>query len=219
MPKAKWADISTDDIESAESSGRQPYEGSLPKAGVYRFRLIQAKQEKSQGGNDKLRTGWELDGSYKTEHEKYNGAPLWDHMPVMQSTAFRVKALCLALGVTSKDFYGATVTDEDGVVTKMGSRVFKDRDVFCYINVMVETDPDGQREDQLKLRGVGYLPKKDDDEDTSGASDPEPDTKPAAGKKPKKGAAAPEPEAKAGKTKKPKGKAKGNEDDDGEPPF
>lgn len=211
MPKAKWADISTDDIEEAKSDGRQPYEGPMPKAGVYRFRLIQAKQEKSQSGNDKLRTGWELDGSYKPEHAKYNGAPLWDHMPVMQSTAFRVKALCLALGVTSKDFYNNTVTDEDGVVTKMGQRVFKDRDVFCYINVTVEKG-DEEREDQLKLRGVGYLPKKDDEEEATADAE---ETAPAAksGKKSK----ATEPEAKPAKGKK--GKKKGAEDDDTEPPF
>lgn len=217
MPKATWGGgITADDIEKAESNGRQPYEGKLPKAGVYRFKLIQAKQEESKEGNPKLRSGWELDGSWKKEHEQYNGCPLWDHMPVMQSTAFRVKAFCLALGVTSKEFYGQTVVDDDGVVTKIGHRVIKDKDVYAYINVRVEGDEDGEREPQLRLRGTGFLPKKDDeDTDTAGADADDAEEKPKAGKKPKKGEEAKPAKADA----KKKGKKKSDEDDDTEPPF
>jgi hypothetical protein len=188
---------------------------------VYRFKLIQLKQETSQGGNPKMRSGWELDGSWKPEHGKFNGAPLWDHMPVMSQTAWRVKALCLALGVTARDFYGKTVVDEDGIVTKLGPLVVKDRAIYAYINVRIERDEAGEREDQLKLNGGGYLPKRDSDETNDGTNadedDAEPEAKPDKAKKAKKGAEPePQPEPEAKKTTGKKGKAKKNDD---EPPF
>lgn len=198
MPKAKWGgNVTADAIDQAET-GYQAYAGELPPRGVYRFRVVKAEQGTSGGGNPKLKVFAILDGTWKKEHAKYDGCPLWDHMPVLDSTLFRVKAFCSGVGVTSKEFLTGMIVDEEGLVTKIGSLAFNNekRPVMVYINVVQDSSGDTP---QLKLNGGGYLPKPEGEEaDTSEAAD---EAKPSkkAGKK------------KAGKS--------ASVDDDSEPPF
>jgi hypothetical protein len=181
VPKATWGDFSSEDIAGAEKrEGFAPYSGPLPRAGLYRFTLKFAKKGVSQGGNPKLQMLWELDGSWKPEHEKFDGAPLWDNMPVMKQTAFRVRALCDAIGMPFKE-WGTMLVDDDGKVTKMGRTIGDPAGIQVYANVTRRPASDGYDE-SLQLNGTGYLPIDDDDvedqdesaDDADDADDDEP---------------------------------------------
>ena len=133
----------------------------MPTSGVYRFLKRRAKKEQSKAGNPKLVTIWVLDGSWKPEHKKFDGCPLFDHMAVMKSMNWRVKAYCAAIGVTSTDFMKRMVVDEEGIVQKIGKVKFgPDDSVEAYINVKRDTDENGNP----TLSLVGYLtPPEDED--------------------------------------------------------
>jgi hypothetical protein len=171
MPKATWGDFSADDMTNAEvREGFAPYTGPLPRKGMFRFTLKVAKKGESQNGNPKLLLVWELDGSWKPEHKKYDGAPLFDHMPVMKSTAFRTRAFCDALGMPYKEFQNGIIVDEDGKVTKLGKTLGDPAGLQAYINV-TQRPAEGDYDASLGLNGTGYLPIDDapDDEDADDA--------------------------------------------------
>lgn len=165
MPKAKWGTgdeaLTAADIDGAKSSEFTPYAGPLPPAGLYKFVVKQMKQGTSGTGNPKLVTIMELAGDWKPTHEKYDGCPLFDHMPVMKSTAFRVKAFCEAFGMTSKEFYGGILTDEDGKVTKLGS-LGDPAGLEVFVNVKPNPPTEKYPNPNLGLNGTGYLPVDDD---------------------------------------------------------
>jgi hypothetical protein len=171
MPKATWGDFSSNDIENAESNSFTPYAGPIPPSGVYRFVVKQMKKGESQAGNPKLQTVMELDGSWKPNHKKYDGCPLFDNMPVMKSTAFRVRAFCEAFGISFKEFTGGKIlTDENGKVTKLGS-AGDPAGLTVYVNVTQRPATD-QYDVSIGLNGTGYLPLDDDaDEDSDDADD------------------------------------------------
>ena len=185
MPKAKWSnsDLTPDDINEAEER-EGSYAGPLPPKGVYRFKLRTMKQGESGAGNDKIVIFATVDGSWRKEHQKFNGAPLWDHMPLTKEQAWRSKALCAALGVTAVDLLNKTVVDDDGYITKIGNKTIK-QDMPLYISVRTRTqegyDP------SLVVNGGGYMdaPDATDDEpDDSGDTDEAPaDSKKGAKKK------------------------------------
>lgn len=171
MPKATWGNFSSEDINNAETrEGFAPYSGPLPRAGLYRFTLKFAKQGESGAGNPKLQMLWELDGSWKAEHKKFEGCPLWDNMPVMKSTAFRVRAFCDAIGMPYKEFQTGIITDDDGKVTKLGRTIGDPAGIQVYANVTRRPATD-QYEESLTLVGTGYLPIDEVDEDAEDQTD------------------------------------------------
>lgn len=166
MPKATWGDFSSSDIDNAETrQGYTPYDGPIPRNGLYRFTTKLMKVGESQAGNPKIQTVLELDGSWKAEHKKFDGCPLFDNMPVMKSTAFRVKAFCEAYGITSKQFQTGIIKDEDGKITKL-SVAGDPAGIMVYINVVRRPATD-QYAESIGLNGTGYLPVDEapDDED------------------------------------------------------
>jgi hypothetical protein len=174
MPKAKWGSgeqaLTASDIDNAKSNDFSTYIGPIPKGGLYRFIVKSMKQSESSKGNPMLRTIVELDGTWKAAHKQYDGCPLFDYMPVMKSTAFRVKAFCEAFGISSKEFYGSILTDEDGRVTKLAS-AGEPEGLEIYINVKYQPTADGYAE-KIVLNGTGYLPVDDaPDEDDSQVTD------------------------------------------------
>lgn len=169
MPKAKWgSDLTVDDIENAESSNGA-YTGPIPPSGVYLFNLKKMVAGESKAGKPKVFMVWEMAKTgAKKDQKKWAGAPLFDHMPVGASSAFRAKALCAALGVTSKDFINKTVIDEEDNIIKIGNLKI-DGKIQSFINVKRENDEDnGER---LVLIGGGYLPKPDESDDGGADSD------------------------------------------------
>lgn len=168
MPKATWGTgdeaLTAADIDGAESrEGFAPYAGPLPPAGVYRFILKFAKKGESGSGNPKLQILLELDGSWKEQHAKFDKCPLWDNMPVMKSTAWRVAAFNEAIGATSADFAKGMVVDEDGKVTKIG-KVGDPSGLYVYVSVK-QRAASGGYDASLQLNGAGYLPAPEDGDD------------------------------------------------------
>lgn len=168
MPKAKWgSDLTPDEIDNAKGGDFSPYAGPTPPSGVYKFVLKQAKKGVTKNEDPKLFTVWELVPREK-DQKKFAGAPVFDHMPVTKATAWRAKALCAALGITSNDFMGKTVVDEDGKVLKIGSKKIDGGKIEVYINV--KRDNDAEYGIRLVLNGAGYLPvvndAADDDADS-----------------------------------------------------
>jgi hypothetical protein len=165
MPKATWGSgdqaLSAADIDGAKSNEFSPYSGPIPPAGLYRFIVKQMKQGLSAAGNPKLQIVMELDGTWKSNHKKFDGCPLFDNMPVMKSTAFRVKAFCEAFGISSKQFQTGIITDESGKVTKL-SIAGDPNGLEVYVNVSKRPATD-QYQESLQLNGTGYLPISDDE--------------------------------------------------------
>ena len=174
MPKVKWAgDLDTDAIESVERSN-QDYTGDIPPNGVYRFKLRFSKKDVSSEGNPKLVNLLILDGSWKPEHKKYDGCPLWEHMAVTKKTAFRVRRYCDALNISAADFMGRMIIDDEGYVQKIGKLTIADEDRLILARVVCEkSDEYG---DRLGFgKNGGYLPfddgEDDDDDDDAESGD------------------------------------------------
>lgn len=181
MPKATWSnsDLSASDINDAESKGGS-YDGPLPPRGVYRFKIKHMKQEVSSNNNDMITVTAFLDGSWKSDHKKFDGCPLWERITLSKSTAWKPKELCEALGVSPADLLNKTVVDSDDFIQKIGNKVIADKDVLIYASVRVEKS-EGY-DDKLKVNRLLAEPDKDDEGD---AEPPAED----GGKKPKKGKA------------------------------
>jgi hypothetical protein len=183
MPKVKWGgDLTSDAIDSAERREGGDYAGEVPPKGIYRFKIRFSKKDKAKdSGNPKLVSLLVLDGSWKKEHKQYDGCPVWDHMPVTGKTAFRVRAYCDALNISSADFMGKMVVDDDGNVQKIGKLKIADEDLLVYVSVKPEKNT--EYGDRLVLAG-GYMPfredeadddSNDDDDDSKGTDDDETD--------------------------------------------
>jgi hypothetical protein len=171
MPKAKWGSgdeaLTAADIDNAQSSTFTPYSGPIPSSGLYRFVVSKMTKGKSEAGNDKLQTIMLLDGTWKSEHKKYNDCPLFDNMPVMKSTAFRTKAFCAAFGISAKEFLTGIIYDEGGRVTKLAG-AGEPEGLVVYVNVKYVKASQGYAE-KIQLNGTGYLPVDfDPDEAQSG---------------------------------------------------
>lgn len=168
MPKVKWAgDLDQGAIDSAETRTGGVYTGPAVPAGVYRFTLQAMKTGESKEGNPKLQMIWKIDGSWKPEHKKFDGAPLFDHMPVTKSSAFRAKNLCAALGISSADFMGKMVADDDGAIIKIGKLKIEKDVTEIFANVKKRKSEDYG--DGIEL--ISYLEPAEDDEDSDEDSD------------------------------------------------
>lgn len=206
VPKVKWADMKTSDIEDAKSTGGSLYEGELPTSGTYVWNSKTFKLNPSNSsGNQMVEVLWLLDGA-ASGHPEFDGAPWFDNFVMVKQNAWKPKQFCEAMKIPYGDFLDMVV-DEEGNITKMGSLAVKNG---VTLKANVKRKPN--REGDLKLDFGQYFPlHKDDDE------------KPAKpGKKAKAGkatlAAEPEPEKPAGKAAKASGK-KGKKAKDDEPPF
>lgn len=173
MPKVKWGTgdgaLTAADIDGARSNEFTPYSGPLPPGGVYRFVVKQMKQGTSGAGNPKLTTIMELDGGWKEAHKKYDGCPLFDHMPVTQSAAFRTKAFCEAFGITPREFLTGILVDDDSKVTKLAS-AGDPAGIEVYVNIK-RKPASGEYEEGIQLNGTGYLPVDDAPDEDADAAD------------------------------------------------
>lgn len=170
MPKVKWgSDLDAEAIENAENN--QSYTGPLPPSGVYRFRIKFMQKTVSSKKNPMVKILLLLDGSFKEEHKKYDGCPVWEQIPVMASTAFRIRELCDALNITAGDFMEKTLVDEDGNIQKIGKLKIADQDLLVMYKAKQENDPEyGERLARPK-RGPGFLPFQEEDEDGEDADE------------------------------------------------
>lgn len=180
MPKIKWeaADddqiLTADDIDSAEDS-YEAYAGDIPPGGVYRFKWGRAKYTEFGTGNQGFNIRLSLDGSWKPDHKEYDGCQLWDRVVMTKAAAGFVKSFAAALGVTSSDLISKVVVDEEGYVTKIGSKTI-DEDIRLYVLVKRGSYND---EPRLEKSGTGYQIVEE-------SGDPWAEKAPAATKKDKK---------------------------------
>jgi hypothetical protein len=204
MPKINWAAsdedgaLTAEDIDNAEDGFAQ-YAGDIPPGGVYRFKVRRIRFKQASTGTQGLNNLLVLDGSWKPAHAKFDGCPMWDTVWITKGSAAFVKAFAAALGVSSRDILTKVIADEDGYVTKIGTKAIKEG-MQLYVAVRKETYEDSPR---LAIAGTGYQVV----DATIVEDSDEPEAEKPAAKKPAKAAA-----GKAGK----KNKAKAEDD---EPPF
>jgi hypothetical protein len=161
VPKVKWGAgaASASEVNEVDTSkNRKPYMGEIPPAGVYRFILKTIKAGESKDGNAKALVFCVLDGTWQPSHNRYDGCPMWDHLPL--SVAGRVRSLVDALGITAEDFLEKAVMDENKVITKAGRTSISGEDLYLYIDC--ERDTSGDKP-QLKPRFSGYLVLDEDE--------------------------------------------------------
>lgn len=137
MAKVKWGSddnaITADALEGVETDDAG-YRGKEPPKGAYRFAIKVYKGE-SQAGNPKLEVRMELVPT-DSDDKKYAGFRLRDYIPVLASTAFRVRPFLDALGVKPRDFVNScnTKQDEEGeLVVSIGSLSLRNATVDAYI--------------------------------------------------------------------------------------
>lgn len=176
MPKATWGSgdqaLTAADIDNVDTSNNfKPYTGSIPGSGVYRFVLRRIKKGISSTNNPKALIILALDGTWRKEHAAFEACPLFDHMPVMKSTAFRVRAFCDAMGISSSDFMNRMIVDDDGRVTKIGKLELTGEELV-YVNVVREKGNE-EHGPRLTLNGTGYLAVDDDEVGDDAAEDEE----------------------------------------------
>lgn len=200
MPKITWEAppddeaITADDIDNAPEDEYQEYAGDLPPGGVYRFKLRRMKPKTSSTNKQGINLGLNLDGSWKPQHAKYDGCPMWDTIWMTKASAGFAKAFAAALGVTGAALVTGVVTDNDGVITKIGNKKITEGMTF----VIAVRRGDYNGEPRIERAGSGYQVV---DSAASPAVADEPEDKPAKGK------------AATGK------KGKKSKADDDEPPF
>ena len=166
MPKAKWGagdqPLTKDAIDGAERQETQKrYSGELPPSGTYRFILRSLKQDKSAAGNDKVVVMAILDGSWMPNHAKYDGCPIWDHLPIMASTAERVANFLDAIGATGADLMEKSVVDESGYITKLGN-VGDPAGIQVYINVTRKKTTKEYPDPAIQVGFNGYIMVEED---------------------------------------------------------
>lgn len=163
MPKVKsWnvgegEKLTAEDLESASADAG--YAGPLPPAGLYKFTIKRLKKTTFGSKNEGISVLAELDGSHKPEHAAYDKADLWDQLVMTKASAPFVKGFCDAIGVTYRDILNGVVTDEEGLVTRIGTRdMTKPTQVF----ILVKHDP-YEGVIRIKKKGTGYQAVRADD--------------------------------------------------------
>jgi hypothetical protein len=153
--RVKWGSgISAEDIDNAEDKSIEVYDGPIPPRGVYGFNIKSMKIGKTNNDNPQFQIGLELNPRNRTDHKKYAGFFLMDFIVVLPQTAFKIKPLLAALGVSSQDFTENTIVNEEGEVTQIG----KVKPVGKLIVARLQ-DNRGQSKDSYPREIGGYLPK------------------------------------------------------------
>lgn len=160
MPKVKWGSgsdaLTVDDLNDDKENGSsfEPYDGPRPPKGVYGWRVKAMVQSESSGGFPQVIVRLELDPRGRAEHKRFAGYFVQDFIIVKKNTAFKVRPLLEALGVTYADFLNKTVVDDDKNITRIGTT--DPRGKLLVGNIRPSKN-DPQYED------ISYLPAKDDD--------------------------------------------------------
>jgi hypothetical protein len=173
MPKATWGSgdkaLSAADIDGAEREApRTRYSGPQPRSGTYRFVIKSMKQGVSSNNNPMITITSILDGSWMPNHKEYDGFPLWDRLPVMDSTKGRVANFLDAIGATGEDLMRKTIVDENGYITKLGD-VGDPAGIMCYITIKRDKPTKQYPEPGMSVDFNGYIPLEDD-ADADGAA-------------------------------------------------
>ncbi len=175
--KVKWSVTGASVDETDPGEGYAPYEGPIPPRSVQTLAVQYFKKALSAAGNDKIVMFATVHAPEpKSKNHKYHGCPYFDHIPVGETTRFRVRQLMDALGGTGKDFDATTIDNDDKVVAFGRIKVKPG----MLIRASVKQEPYG---DDVTAKIDRLLPPADKDEDAAAES---PADKPAKAKKGKK---------------------------------
>jgi hypothetical protein len=121
MPRANWGIDASDVDDFDRSTQYKPYAGPIPSNGVYLWQInvlkfIAADNKKLP----QLRVGLELVPREDRDEEKYEGYFLMAFLQIADSTRWKYVPFLDAIGVTGKEFTGATIIDQEGNVRKIG---------------------------------------------------------------------------------------------------
>lgn len=209
--KIKWS-VSGRDIDEIPDDDFEVYDGPVPPKGVYQARIKSIRQVESSNGNEMLKVLLIVDGEASGK-PKYDGAPVFDNVTVMESTMFKVKQFMTALGGTGRDFDLTAIDDDDNVV-KFG----RIRPVGMLVRFASKTEV---YEGDPSAKVARYLPPKEEeleyddeeaDEEVDDADEDEDDEEEEAPPPPRK-------VAKKATAKKAAPRARRRADEDDEPPF
>ena len=167
MPKAKWGagdnPLTAGDIDNAEvPESRARYSGELPPSGTYRFTIQSLKQGVSDAGNDKVTLIALLDGTWKSNHKQYDGAPVFHHLALTTANAPQVRNFLDSIGATSADLLNGSVVDEAGYIKKLG-RVVDPAGIQVYITVQHSKVTAQYPNKRLEVAYAGYIMVDDED--------------------------------------------------------
>lgn len=120
MPKANWGIKASAVDEFDRESQFTPYEGPLPTAGVYRFKMKFIRFVAATGDKfPQLRLGLEL-VPRNTAEKRYAGYFQMAFLTISDRTQGFYVPFLDAIGVTGKEFETGTITDEEGNIKKIG---------------------------------------------------------------------------------------------------
>lgn len=177
MPKAKWGAgenmLTAADIEGAEVQENNRYSGELPRPGTYRFTIRSLKKGVANSGNEKVTLFATLDGDWKDNHKKYDGAPVFHHLALSKNNASNVKNFLDSIGATAHDLLEASIIDDNEFITKLG-RVGDPVGLQVYITVKHSKPTTEYPDPSLNVAYNGYnLVEAEDDAEPAGDVDPD----------------------------------------------
>ena len=118
MAKVTWGVSGAEVDETERGDDFESYDGPVPPAGIYRLVVKTAEYTKFSTNSKGIKFLWLIDDN-RPDKKRYNGAPVWDNLVVLESTAFKIAQFCDAIGAEGKD-WDATQVDKDNNVTKIG---------------------------------------------------------------------------------------------------
>lgn len=125
MPRSTWGSgadsVSREDLENAQGSRFKRYDGPAVPDGIYAFKINQLRKGQSRNKKDQLIIGLELvPRQGRPEQQPYKGFYITDYIPVLASTADRLRPFLDAIGVSVGDFMDRMV--DDGKANRQGSK-------------------------------------------------------------------------------------------------
>ena len=118
MAKVKWG-VTGEEVDNTDpGEAYEIYDGPVPPSGIYRLAVKSAEYTLFSTGSKGLKLLLIVDEN-RTDKKRYNGAPCWDNVIDLESTAFKIRQFVDAIGAEGKD-WDNTVIDSNKMVTKFG---------------------------------------------------------------------------------------------------
>jgi hypothetical protein len=153
VSKVKWGGDWLDALENEsddEGAGYEPYEGPRPPKGVY-LAKVRMQQSESSNGNDQVIVHFNLVGSWKPEHRRFDGYYWRDYLTFTEKTGFRTRPFLKALGVTPREFASQTGADENGTIRQIGKKKFTE-EFYLVVGIRPDTKNNADYEQTRYLR-------------------------------------------------------------------
>ncbi len=121
-------DLKGSGVDLNKSSGFEPYEGPLPRPGVYAATIRSCKIRISQAGNPYFNILFEFGNQNKEEKQAYKNFPLWDKIVPGDSDIQKERVAKFLHAVSGKDPSNVNVAvthdevTDGGNVTKIGGK-------------------------------------------------------------------------------------------------